>query len=234
MAFCMSSTAVRDQRLSAWRTSAVADRRRVSLRQPVYQVFILVDDDAACWCAGRPCRLPNKWRGRPCPWPGVTIALLPPSSRIVRPALADDFADAVALWQLLVAKPVECAVVESFAHGAARADDQRRWRVDVVLFADLLRDSGAGDGGQRGLAGGFQRTLSPQTAAMAAFQLQTATGKLKADRHDAQRVPARTCDALTFGCIVSRKAAAGRRQIAMSIISCTSPRPRPRSCPFQA
>ena len=98
-----------------------------------------------------------------------------------------------------------------------------------------------GDGAMSGVSGeGFQSTQSPHTAAIMAFQAQTATGKLKAvmTPTDAQRMPllVHAVAAAARSAWSGRRAGATgrRRSRAMSIISCTSPRPSARILPISS
>ena len=113
-------------------------------------------------------------------------ALLPPSSRMAR------------------AKRAASAGADGAAHrgGAGGGDERDEWAVDELLadggVADEERGEAVGDACRifaaarskmawvaravRGVfSDGFQTTALPQTRASAAFQLQTATGKLKAE-----------------------------------------------------
>ena len=167
---------------------------------------------------------------------GATIiALLPPSSRIgrpkreatlgptIEPIRVDPVAETIGTrFEEVSASPMAGPPMTSWARPSGASGPKRsmaRSRIFIVASAE----SGV-------FSDGFQITGSPQTSASAAFQDQTATGKLKAEM--IAHGPS--------GCQVSVMRWPGRSEAMarpynwrerptaksqMSIISCTSPRP---------
>ena len=168
---------------------------------------------------------------------GVTMAaLFPPSSRMAlakraaslgataRPMAVDPVAEtrgimgeSTSCWPTLaspmrrVARP--CGMVPNLVSNFFAA------RLKMACVASAVRGV---------FSLGFQTTASPQTRARAAFQLQTATGKLKADMTP---TTPRECQVSIMRCLARsdgtvRPASWRERpaaKVQMSIISCTSP-----------
>ena len=118
---------------------------------------------------------------------GATIiALLPPSSRIGRPNRAATFGPTIepmrvepvaetigTRFEATSASPIAGPPMTSWARPSG-ASGPKRLRARSKIFIVASAESGV-------FSDGFQITGSPQTSASAAFQDQTATGKLKAE-----------------------------------------------------
>ncbi len=119
---------------------------------------------------------------------GATIiALLPPSSRMARPKRAATLGPTIAPMRV---EPVAETIGTSL-RGDQRLADRRAAdddlgqpfrRVGAEALEGALEDLHRRQRAESGVfSDGFQITGSPQTSASAAFQAQTATGKLKAE-----------------------------------------------------
>ena len=172
---------------------------------------------------------------------GATIAaLLPPSSRMARAKRA--------ARRGATARPI--AVLPVAETSGTSGESTSCWPMVASPMRRLERFLGAAPNlatafskmawTARAVKGvfslGFQTTELPQTRASAAFQLQTATGKLKAEMTPTTpsgcQVSIMRCLARSEGMVRPaswRERPAAKMQ--MSIISCTSPRPSERILP---
>ncbi len=167
---------------------------------------------------------------------GATMAaLLPPSSRIcrakraarrgatARPMAVEPVAETSATRAWSTSTPAESRPPGSRMARSGGASGPKRAMARPSKACTASAVSGV-------FSDGFHTTLSPQTSASAAFQAQTATGKLKAE----------TTPTTPSGCQVSIMRCCGRSvamvspcswrdsptaKSQMSIISCTSPSP---------